>query len=239
MTSQDSGQDSGDGAMAVTPDLMIRAYSVGLFPMAPDAGTDHLDWYDPQMRGILPLDGFHAPRRLVRTVLSGQFDIVADRDFEATIRACAAPAPGRETTWINDRIIRLFCELHARGHAHSVETWQDGRLVGGLYGVAIGGAFFGESMFSRARDASKAALLSLAARLRLGGFTLLDTQFGTSHLAQFGGIEIPARRYKRRLARALSVPARWPDDRAAGTAGAIREEMAALRGAFRTSDGSG
>lgn len=144
----------GEG-MAITPDIMLRAYSIGLFPMAPDAESAHLDWYDPDMRGILPLDAFHVPRRLLRTVLSDRFDIVADRHFEATIRACAAPAPGRETTWINERIVRLFCDLHDMGYAHSVESWQDGVLVGGLYGVAIGGAFFGESMFSRRTDASK------------------------------------------------------------------------------------
>ncbi|WP_244410129.1 leucyl/phenylalanyl-tRNA--protein transferase [Gluconacetobacter diazotrophicus] len=210
--------------MAITPDIMLRAYSIGLFPMAPDAESAHLDWYDPDMRGILPLDAFHVPRRLLRTVLSDRFDIVADRHFEATIRACAAPAPGRETTWINERIVRLFCDLHDMGYAHSVESWQDGVLVGGLYGVAIGGAFFGESMFSRRTDASKAALVSLVARLRIGGFALLDTQFGTAHLARFGGIEIPAWRYKRRLARALALPARWP-----GEGEAIRREIAAMR----------
>jgi leucyl/phenylalanyl-tRNA---protein transferase len=223
--------------MTITPDIMIRAYSVGLFPMAPDAGSADLDWYDPDMRGILPLDAFHAPRRLVRTVLSDHFEIVADRDFEATIRACAAPAPGREETWINERIVRLFCDLHALGYAHSVESWRHGVLAGGLYGVAIGGAFFGESMFSRVRDASKAALVSLVARLRIGGYALLDTQFGTTHLAQFGGIEIPARHYKQRLARALSLPAHWPDEHATpGVRDAIRQTISAMRGAATGGD---
>lgn len=233
----------GEG-MDITPEIMIQAYSIGLFPMAPDARSARLEWYDPELRGILPLDGFHAPRRLLRTVLSDRFEIVSDRDFEATIRACAAPAPGREETWINERIVRLFCDLHAQGHAHSVESWCDGHLVGGLYGVAIGGAFFGESMFSRARDASKAALVSLVARLRCGGFTLLDTQFGTEHLAQFGGIEIPSWRYKKDLAAALRLPARWPDEASPLERDAIRHEIIAMRGgsdagAISSGDGSG
>ncbi|MFS3133906.1 leucyl/phenylalanyl-tRNA--protein transferase [Gluconacetobacter sacchari] len=228
--------------MDITPEIMIQAYSIGLFPMAPDARSPRLEWYDPESRGVLPLDGFHAPRRLLRTVLSDRFEIVSDRDFEATIRACAAPAPGREETWINERIVRLFCDLHALGHAHSVESWQGGELVGGLYGVAIGGAFFGESMFSRARDSSKAALVSLVARLRRGGFTLLDTQFGTAHLALFGGIEIPSWRYKAHLAAALRLPARWPDETRPREREAIRHEIIAMRdarGADAISSGGG
>jgi leucyl/phenylalanyl-tRNA--protein transferase len=193
----------------VTPDLMLRAYRAGLFPMAETRRGDRLYWLDPEQRGILPLAHFHLSRRMQRTVLSGPFEVTADRDFCATIAACADSAPGREDTWINPEIERLFTDLHRLGHAHSVECRLDGRLVGGLYGVALGGAFFGESMFSRARDASKVALVHLVARLRLGGFRLLDTQFVTNHLAQFGAIEVPRDAYKGLLAAAVDVPARW------------------------------
>ena len=170
----------------ITADLMLRAYRHGLFPMAETRRGERLYWLDPERRGIMPLDRFHLPRRLARTVLSDAFTVTVDRDFAGTIAGCAHPAPGRDDTWINPQIERLFGELHHLGHAHSVETRQDGHLVGGLYGVAIGGVFFGESMFSAARDASKVALVHLVARLRLGGFRLLDTQFVTAHLSQFG-----------------------------------------------------
>jgi len=194
----------------ITPDLLLRAYRAGLFPMAESRGGDRLYWLDPEMRGILPLEGFHLPRRLRRTVLSGAFTVTADADFPAVIAACAAPVPGREDSWINPEIERLFNALHGMGHSHSIEVrGADGALLGGLYGVALGGAFFGESMFSRARDVSKVALVHLVARLRLGGFTLLDTQFITDHLAQFGTVEIPRAEYKRRLAEALAAPATW------------------------------
>jgi len=193
----------------VTPELLLRAYRAGLFPMAETRRGDRLYWLDPEQRGVLPLDGFHLPRRLLRTVLGRGFEVTADQDFSGIIAGCAAGAPGREDTWINTEIERLFNELHRLGHAHSVETRLDGQLVGGLYGVALGGVFFGESMFSRARDASKVALAHLVARLRLGGFELLDAQFVTTHLAQFGAVEIPRDEYKLRLARAVEVPARW------------------------------
>jgi leucyl/phenylalanyl-tRNA--protein transferase len=211
----------------VTPDLLLRAYGVGVFPMAESRHSDRLYWLDPALRGVLPIDdGFHLPRRLMRTALSDRFAVTADREFAAVLRGCAEPAPGRLDTWINPDIERLFGALHARGAAHSIETWQDGRLVGGLYGVRLGGAFFGESMFSRATDASKVALVHLVARLRLGGFVLLDTQFLTSHLARFGAVEIPKAEYKRRLADALEVPARWhaemPEE-------VVAEEIRALR----------
>ncbi len=196
-------------AFAITPELVLRAYQAGLFPMAETRDADKLFWLDPERRGILPLDAFHAPRRLLRTVLSGPYEVTADTDFPAVIAACAAPAPGRDETWINPQIEGLFTALHRSGHAHSVECRQDGALVGGLYGVALGGAFFGESMFSRARDASKVALVHLVARLRLGGFTLLDTQFVTQHLTQFGATEIPRDAYRGRLAAALAAPAQW------------------------------
>ncbi len=193
----------------VTPDLMLRAYRAGLFPMAETRRGDRLYWLDPEQRGILPLDGFHLPRRLRRTVTNGGFTVTADQDFAAVIALCAAPAEGREDTWINRDIERLFTALHARGSAHSIEVTLDGVLVGGLYGVVLGGAFFGESMFSLARDASKVALVHLVARLRLGGFVLLDTQFVTSHLTQFGAIEVARDAYKQMLEAASRVPARW------------------------------
>jgi len=194
----------------ITADLMLRAYRHGLFPMAETRRGERLYWLDPERRGVLPLDRFHLSRRLARTVLSDAFTVTVDQDFAATIQGCASAAPGREDTWINPQIERLFGELHQLGHAHSVETRQDGELVGGLYGVAIGGVFFGESMFSLARDASKVALVHLVARLRLGGFLLLDTQFVTAHLAQFGATELPREEYKTRLAAALEEPARFP-----------------------------
>jgi leucyl/phenylalanyl-tRNA--protein transferase len=196
-------------SVAITPDLLMRAYRAGLFPMAESRGADRLFWLDPEQRGILPLDGFHLPRRLLRTVLSGPYTVTVDTAFPQVIAACAAPVPGREDSWINPEIELLFTSLYRMGHGHSVETWQDGVLVGGLYGVALGGAFFGESMFSRARDASKVALVHLVARLRLGGFTLLDTQFITSHLAQFGATEIPRALYKEHLAAAQAATAIW------------------------------
>lgn len=189
---------------------MLRAYRHGLFPMAETRKGDRLYWLDPEKRGILPLDRFHLPRRLARTVLSGTFEVTVDHDFAGTIAGCAEPAPGRDDTWINPQIERLFSELHHLGHAHSVESRHDGHLVGGLYGVAIGGVFFGESMFSAVRDASKVALVHLVARLRLGGFRLLDTQFVTAHLAQFGAVELAREEYKTRLTQALAAPAQFP-----------------------------
>jgi len=197
-------------AIEITPELLVRAYRAGFFPMAETRDGDRLYWLDPEQRGVLPLDGFHVPRRLLRTVEAGAFAVTVDQDFAGVIAGCAEPRPGREDTWINPLIEQLFVELHRRGIAHSVESWQEGRLVGGLYGVAMGGVFFGESMFSRANDASKVALVHLVARLRLGGFALLDTQFVTSHLTRFGAMEIPRDLYKQRLAAALDVPAHWP-----------------------------
>ena len=200
--------------MEVTPELVLRAYRAGLFPMAETRRGSRLYWLDPEQRGVLPLDRFHLPRRLLRTVRGGLYSVTSDQSFPAVIAACASSAPGREDTWINPDIERLFSALHELGHAHSVECWQDGVLVGGLYGVSLGGAFFGESMFSRARDASKVALVHLVARLRAGGYRLLDTQFTTSHLEQFGTEEVPRDDYKRLLAVAVDSPAHWdvPDD---------------------------
>ncbi len=199
----------------VTPELLLRAYRAGLFPMAETRNSTRLYWLDPEQRGVLPLDGFHAPRRLLRTVLSGLYTVSADRDFPAVIAGCASAALGREDTWINRDIETLFSELHRNGHAHSVECWAGEVLVGGLYGVSLGAAFFGESMFSTARDASKVALVHLVARLRAGGYRLLDTQFTTSHLAQFGTEEVPRSDYKIRLAAAVDEVARWDVEPAA------------------------
>jgi leucyl/phenylalanyl-tRNA--protein transferase len=199
----------------ITPELLLRAYRAGLFPMAESRRGERLYWLDPEQRGIIPLDRFHLPKRLRRTTLSGPYSVTSDRDFGGVIAGCAEPAEGREETWINPEIERLFTALHASGHAHSVEVWlgppENGVLAGGLYGVALGGAFFGESMFSRARDASKVALVHLVARLRLFGFRLLDAQFQTTHLAQFGCREVPRAQYKRLLGEAVEIGARWAE----------------------------
>ncbi len=194
----------------VTPDLLLRAYRIGMFPMAENRHSDKLYWLDPEMRGHLPLDGFHLPRRLLRTVLSGPYTVTVDQDFAGAIAGCAEPAPGRMDTWINPRIEELFTQLHHLGYGHSVETRLNGELVGGLYGVAVGGVFFGESMFSRARDASKVALVHLVARLRMGGFTLLDTQWVTTHLMQFGAVEMPRIAYRQILEAAVERSAVFP-----------------------------
>jgi len=210
----------------ITPDLMLRAYRAGLFPMAEARGSARLYWLDPEQRGVLPLDGFHLPRRLARTVLGDGFAVTCDTDFPAAIAMCAAPAPGREETWINTEIEALFITLYRMGHAHSIEVRAGGVLVGGLYGVTIGGVFFGESMFSRTRDASKVALVHLVARLRVMGFSLLDTQFTTGHLAQFGTLDIPRAAYKARLALAVEQPVVWD---AAPDAERLTAEIRALR----------
>lgn len=207
----------------VTPELLMRAYRAGLFPMAETRRGARLYWLDPELRGVLPLDGFRLPKRLLRTVLSGRYQVTSNQSFAAVVAGCAAAAPGREDTWINADIERLFGELHRRDCAHSVECWQDGALAGGLYGVSLGGVFFGESMFSVARDASKVALVHLVARMRLGGYALLDTQFVTKHLAQFGADEIPREQYRSLLAAASQLPARWlPDPDPAALAAEIR-----------------
>jgi leucyl/phenylalanyl-tRNA--protein transferase len=191
----------------LTPEVLLKAYACGIFPMAESADDPSLYWVEPEQRGILPLDGFHVPARLARLVRSDRFTVTVNRDFEGVIEGCAAPAPGRTRTWINGRIRTLYRGLHERGHCHSVEVYQGGELVGGLYGVSLGGAFFGESMFHRVRDASKVALVHLAARLRRGGFCLLDTQFVTDHLKTFGAVAVSRRQYHRLLAEALAVEA--------------------------------
>jgi leucyl/phenylalanyl-tRNA--protein transferase len=184
--------------------VLLKAYACGIFPMAESADDPALYWIEPQHRGILPLDGVHVPKRLARTVRSGVFEVRVNTDFDGVIGGCAASRPGRRSTWINDRIRQLYGALYQQGYCHTVETWADGELVGGLYGVALGSAFFGESMFSTARDASKVALTYLAARLIYGGFTLLDTQFVTDHLRQFGTVEVDRAEFHKLLDPALA-----------------------------------
>ena len=191
----------------ITPDLVLKAYAYGVFPMAQDRDDPNLYWVDPRKRGVLPLDAVHVPRRLARVVRSNRFEIRIDTAFRALLDACAEPTPDRPATWINDAILDLFTRLHDLGHAHSVECWREGRLVGGLYGVSLGAAFFGESMFSRETDASKVALVHLAARLKHGGYQLLDTQFVTEHLARFGALEVSRAHYQRLLRQAVAAHA--------------------------------
>jgi leucyl/phenylalanyl-tRNA--protein transferase len=193
----------------LSPEILLRAYAVGLFPMAEKRDDSTLYWIDPEKRGILPLDRFHIPRRLRRTMRNAPYEIRCDTVFPDIIRACATPADDRQETWINDEIIRLYSDLFELGRAHSIEAWHEGSLVGGLYGVAIGGAFFGESMFSLMTDASKVCLVHLMARLRKGGFRLLDTQFVTSHLSQFGATELHRSGYRQLLSDALDINAEF------------------------------
>jgi leucyl/phenylalanyl-tRNA---protein transferase len=193
-----------DVMIEITPQVLLKAYACGIFPMAESAEDNALYWIEPERRGILPLDRAHVPKRLARTIRQGGFEVRIDQNFEAVIEGCAAPRSGRRSTWINGRIRSLYRELFALGHCHTVEVWQDGELTGGLYGVHLGRAFFGESMFSKARDASKIALVYLIARLKYGGFTLLDTQFVTGHLARFGAIEVSREEFQRFLEAALA-----------------------------------
>jgi leucyl/phenylalanyl-tRNA--protein transferase len=200
----------GDPAvLTLTPELVLRAYAAGIFPMAETAGDPEVFWVDPVQRGILPLNGFHVPRRLQRTLRREPFEVRINAAFDAVVAACAEPRPDHPETWINDSIRSVYGQLHRIGHAHSVECWQDGALVGGLYGVAINAVFFGESMFARATDASKVALVHLVERMRERNFRLLDTQFVTEHLRQFGAVEIGRASYHRMLAKALEHPARF------------------------------
>ncbi len=188
-----------EGQPEITPELLLHAYSIGVFPMAESRDDPHIFFLDPQFRGILPLDTFHVPKRLKRTVRAGVFDVRINTAFREVMKGCADSGPGREDTWINEQILDLYCALHDGGCAHSVECWQDGALVGGLYGVELGAAFFGESMFTRVTDASKVALVHLVARMIAGGYTLLDTQFVSEHLTKFGAIELPRAIYHARL----------------------------------------
>ncbi|MGY4308981.1 leucyl/phenylalanyl-tRNA--protein transferase [Bradyrhizobium sp. USDA 4369] len=201
MNSRDSA------ASEITPEVLLRAYACGIFPMAESADDPSLFWVEPELRGVIPLTGFRVSSRLARTVRSDAFTVTVNQAFAAVMDGCAEPQPGREDTWINRRIRELYSGLYALGHCHSVECWQEGDLVGGLYGVSLGRAFFGESMFHRTRDASKVALVHLVARLIAGGFELLDTQYVTEHLKTFGAVEIPRRRYTGLLEKALTGPA--------------------------------
>jgi leucyl/phenylalanyl-tRNA---protein transferase len=210
-----SAMSRANPSFEITPQIVLRAYSLGLFPMAESADDEELFWVEPDERAVFPLDEFKVSRSLAKTVRSDRFEVRVDYDFDAVIEACAAPAPDRESTWINGQIRRLYRALFDLGVAHTVECWNDeGRLVGGLYGIALGAAFFGESMFHRETDASKVALTHLVARLRTGSFRLLDTQFMTSHLASLGAQEISRPEYRRRLEDAMSPPAAnfwvWP-----------------------------
>ena len=193
----------------VTPELIVRAYRAGIFPMAEDATDEDLFWVSPELRGIMPLDGFHASKSLRKAMRTSGWDIRVDTDWDGIIEGCATVGADRETTWINRTIRGVYGELFRRGVAHTVEVWDGEDLVGGLYGLAIGGAFFGESMFHRRTDASKMAMAHLVERLRAGGFQLLDTQFVTPHLASLGGIEITRADYEDRLAGALTVEGNW------------------------------
>lgn len=193
--------------MKLTPHILLNAYSQGIFPMADEDGTIY--WYDPDPRAIMPLESFHVPRSLKRRIRKGGFEIRVNTAFRTVIEACAEPAPGRQSTWISQEIVEIYYELHELGFAHSVETWIEGELAGGLYGVSLGGLFAGESMFSRVTDTSKIALVYLIERLHRRGFRLLDIQFMTKHLQRFGAIEIPREVYKARLHQALKVWARF------------------------------
>ncbi|HVI11855.1 MAG TPA: leucyl/phenylalanyl-tRNA--protein transferase [Pseudolabrys sp.] len=201
----------------ITPEVLLKAYACGIFPMAESADDPALYWIEPDMRGIIPLEGFHVPARLARTVRSTNWTVHVDRDFDAVIEGCAEPKQDRARTWINARIRRIYRALFEHGHCHTVEVYDGNKLIGGLYGVSLGRAFFGESMFHRARDASKIALVHLVARLRAGGYRLLDTQYVTDHLRTFGAVEVPKRRYHRLLEEALTGEADFatmPLDRA-------------------------
>jgi leucyl/phenylalanyl-tRNA--protein transferase len=190
----------------LTPEVLLKAYACGIFPMAESADDAALYWVEPERRGILPLDEFHIPLRLARTVRADRFTVVCDRDFDAVIAGCAEPRPGRARTWINTRIRNLYRGLYDVGHCHTVEAYAGDELVGGLYGVSLGAAFFGETMFHRARDASKVALVHLVARLKAGGYRLLDTQFVTDHLKTFGAVAVSRRQYHKLLEQAVAAP---------------------------------
>jgi leucyl/phenylalanyl-tRNA--protein transferase len=187
----------------ITPEVLLKAYACGIFPMAESAEDPALYWIEPEMRGIIPIEGFHVPARLARTIRTTPYKVWIDRDFDGTIAGCAEAKPDRDRTWINARIRQIYRSLFEHGHCHSVEVYDGDNLVGGLYGVSLGRAFFGESMFHRARDASKIALVHLVARLKAGGYHLLDTQYVTEHLKTFGAVEVGKRRYHRLLEEAI------------------------------------
>ncbi|MBO0344585.1 leucyl/phenylalanyl-tRNA--protein transferase [Roseibium sp. CAU 1637] len=198
-------EHSDDIVLEITPQVLLKAYACGLFPMAESAEDAGLFWLEPEHRGLLPLHNFHLPKRLRRTLRSDKFEIRISTDFNAVIDGCAGGGPDRPKTWINREIRRLYSELFDLGYCHTVEAWLDNELVGGLYGVSLNGAFFGESMFTRATDASKVCFAHLVARLIAGGYSLLDTQFVTSHLARFGTLEVNRDAYNDELAKALAL----------------------------------
>ena len=200
---------------------LLGAYRDGIFPMADERDSDEVFWVDPKLRGILPFDRFHVPKRLARTMRSTKLRTSVDTAFDRVIGACADATAKREKTWINPVIERSYVNLFVKGHAHSVEVWDETDLVGGLYGVSIGGAFFGESMFSRQTDASKMALVHLVARLKAGRYQLLDTQFITAHLKQFGAVEIPRAKYKAMLAKAVEAKTNFYELGGAGAFGCV------------------
>jgi leucyl/phenylalanyl-tRNA--protein transferase len=212
----------------LTPEIILQAYRAGIFPMAPSRDSAEIGWYDPHERGILPIAGLHVPKKLRRTIKKQPYRITFDRAFEDVMRGCADVRPD---TWINDEIIALYTALHKQGHAHSVEAWHEGKLVGGVYGIAMGGAFFGESMFSTATDASKIALVYLVARLWRQGFELFDTQFINEHIKQFGVYEIPRREYHRRLKKALAKEVSFYGDQRSSSSSSGLGAVAAPGGA--------
>lgn len=203
---------------AIPPDLLLRAYATGVFPMAEDAADKEVFWVRPEVRGIIPLDAFHVPRSLKKTIRQNRFEIAFDRDFEGVLDGCAETTEDRPTTWINRTIRDAYGALFRRGYCHTVEAWRGGRLVGGLYGVSLGAAFFGESMFARETDASKVCLWHLVERLRQQRFLLLDTQFTTDHLKRFGAVDVPRRTYEKMLAKAIAADAAFnlPGERETG-----------------------
>lgn len=216
------------GPHKLTPEILVRAYAAGVFPMSEARDDPTIFWVDPELRGIIPLDGLHVSKSLRKVLRKGTFEVTTDTAFAQVIEACAQPRPGQDGTmgtWINDEIIRAYIEMHGLGLAHSIECWQDDELVGGLYGISLKGAFMGESMFSLRPNASKVALVHLVTRLRLGGYSLLDTQFMTEHLATMGAEEISGQDYLERLERALEIDAQFP----AGISGeALSSEIEAL-----------
>ncbi len=207
-----SGSDSLSAEQVkLTPEIVLRAYAAGIFPMAESCDDPDIFWVDPDMRGILPLDGLHISKSLKKKIRQNKFEIRCNTSFDTVVRKCAEFSEDRHETWINSEIIRLYSKLFYKGHVHTVECWRDGKLVGGLYGVALKGAFFGESMFSREPDASKVALVHLVARLKYAGYVLLDTQFVTDHLISLGAIEVPRTEYHTLLDKALDLDIRFPE----------------------------
>jgi leucyl/phenylalanyl-tRNA--protein transferase len=214
-----------DVLLEITPQVLLKAYACGIFPMAESADDPELYWVEPELRGVIPLDEFHIPGSLKKTLRRNPFEVTVNKAFARVLSACAEATPDRRKTWINGRIANLYCELHELGHCHSIECWQEGELVGGLYGVKLGAAFFGESMFSRRRDASKVALVHLVHRMKAGGFVLLDTQFTTEHLKRFGALDIPRDAYSHILEDAIGQEADFFPYLGGGTSDSILQSF--------------